>query len=52
MRAPSEIRRSVTGWPVPHGRKDNIAFIFKALDVREGNSLEDECRMFLPNVPN
>jgi hypothetical protein len=52
MRAPYGIRRSVTGWSVPHVQKDNIAFIFKALDVREDNSLEDECRVFLPNVAN
>ena len=52
MKAPFGIRRSVTGWSVPHVQKDNIAFIFKALDVREDNSLEDECRVFLPNVAN
>ena len=52
MRAPSGIRRNVTGWSVPHFQKDNIVFIFKALDVREDSALEDECRVFLPNVAN
>lgn len=52
MRAPSGIRRTVTEWSVPHVQKDNIAFIFKALDVREDNAFEDDCRVFLPYVAN
>jgi hypothetical protein len=52
VRAPSGIRGSVIRWSVLRFQKDNIAFIFKALDVREDNSLEDECRVFLPNIAN
>jgi hypothetical protein len=52
MRSPFGLRRSVTGWSVPHVQRDDIASIFKALDVREDNSLEDECSVSLPNVAN
>jgi len=51
LRASSGMRRNVTRWSVPHVQ-DNIAFIFKALDVTEDNSLEDECRVFLARVAN